>query len=162
MRSKFLVLLAAVAMLAACESTPEDSGAATGTGTGSTVVDGSRIEPGSIRDFVERVGDRVFFDFDRSDLKPEGRALVERWAVWLKQYPQYKVTIQGHADERGTREYNLALGERRAAATRSYLVAQGIPAARVTTISYGKEQPQAVGSNETAWAQNRRAVAVLQ
>ena len=161
MRSKFLVLLAAAAMLAACESTPEDKGGTTGTG-GSGPITSQRAAPGTIGDFIENVGDRVFFDFDRSDLKPEGRALVERWAVWLKQYPQYKVTIAGHADERGTREYNLALGERRAAATRSYLVAQGIPAARVTTISYGKEQPQAVGSNETAWAQNRRAVAVLQ
>lgn len=161
MRSKFLVLVAAVAMLAACESTPEDKGASTGTGgTGGTVSD--RIEPGSKRDFVERVGDRVFFDFDRSDLKPEARTTVERWATWLKQYPQYRVTIEGHADERGTREYNLALGERRAASTRNYLVSLGIPATRVTTISYGKERPAVVGSNEGAWAQNRRGVADLQ
>ncbi|MGE0254967.1 MAG: peptidoglycan-associated lipoprotein Pal [Alphaproteobacteria bacterium] len=112
-------------------------------------------------DLEINVGDRVFYDFDKYNLKPDARAQIERWAAWLKTYPNVKVTIEGHADERGTREYNLALGERRANAAMEYLVSLGVNANRVKTISYGKERPAVLGSNERAWSQNRRAVAVV-
>lgn len=118
-------------------------------------------EPGTQEHLVQQVGDRVFFGFDRYDLTNEAQATLRAQADWLRQFPSVNVTIEGHADERGTREYNLALGERRANAVKNYLVNQGIPANRVTTISYGKERPVALGSNEAAWAQNRRGVTVL-
>ncbi|MBM3503756.1 MAG: peptidoglycan-associated lipoprotein Pal [Alphaproteobacteria bacterium] len=111
---------------------------------------------------VANVGDRVFFDYDKFDLKPEARRTLERQAAWLKRFPNVNLTVEGHADERGTREYNLALGERRANSVRNFLVSQGIEARRVRMISYGKERPVALGSNETAWAQNRRGVSVVQ
>ena len=107
------------------------------------------------------MGDRVFFDFDKSDIKAEGQTVLSRQADWLKRYPNVTVTVEGHCDERGTREYNLALGERRANAVRRALVALGIPQNRIQTISYGKERPAVVGSNEAAWAQNRRGVTVI-
>jgi len=114
---------------------------------------------GSQEDLAVQAGaDRVFFAFDSYDLTPEARNTLRRQADWLKKYPQITVTIEGHSDERGTREYNLALGDRRATAAKNYLVALGIPTARISTISYGKERPAVVGSNEEAWAQNRRAV----
>ena len=116
--------------------------------------------PGTQEDLVVNVGDRVFFGFDKSDLTAEARATLDRQAAWLKKYANVRVTVEGHCDERGTREYNLALGERRATAAKNYLVAAGIPADRVKTVSYGKERPAVLGSNETAWAQNRRAVTV--
>ncbi|WP_264663993.1 peptidoglycan-associated lipoprotein Pal [Azospirillum fermentarium] len=155
MRMKALALMAALALLGACESAPKDAGAGAGTGTQNTIV------PGSQQDLVVNVGDRVFFGFDRSDLSAEARATLDRQAQWLKTYGNVNVTIEGHADERGTREYNLALGERRANAVKKYLVAQGINTARVKTISYGKERPAVVGSGEAAWAQNRRGVTVV-
>jgi len=117
--------------------------------------------PGTEADFVANVGDRVFFDFDKYNIKPEGRQTLDRQAAWLKKYPAVTVTIEGHCDERGTREYNLALGERRANAVKDYLVAAGVSPNRITTISYGKERPVAMGSNEAAWAQNRRGVTVI-
>jgi peptidoglycan-associated lipoprotein len=117
--------------------------------------------PGTQEHLVVNVGDRVFFDFDRSDLRPEARATVEALAAWLGSYPAVTLTIEGHCDERGTREYNLALGERRANAVRDYLIALGVDAGRLNTISYGKERPAVLGSNEEAWAQNRRAVFVV-
>ena len=117
---------------------------------------------GSVADFRQNVGDRVFFDTDQSTIREDGRATLNKQAEWLKKYTNYQITIEGHCDERGTREYNLALGERRANAARQYLVAQGIPAARIKTISYGKERPDPVGSDEAAWARNRRAVTALQ
>ncbi len=167
--TKFVAVAAVGLFLAACDKAPEPT-AATGTGgasarpaapqsaTGPTT---SAIQPGSVQDFQVNVGDRVFFDYDKFEVKPAGKATLDKQAAWLKRYGQYKVVIEGHADERGTREYNLALGERRANAVKGYLVNQGIPAARVTTISYGKERPVALGSNEAAWAQNRRGVTVL-
>jgi peptidoglycan-associated lipoprotein len=157
MRIKYLSLIAAVALVAACESAPKDAGNAAGTGTQQT----SSIRPGSQEDLVVNVGDRVFFGFDRYDLAPEARATLDRQASWLKQYPNVTVTIEGHADERGTREYNLALGERRANSVKNYLVAGGINPSRVKVISYGKEKPAVLGSNEAAWAQNRRGVTVV-
>ncbi len=118
--------------------------------------------PGSQADFLAQAGsDRVFFAFDSYSLDGEARDILGRQAEWLIRYPNVRVTIEGHADERGTREYNLALGERRANAARSFLAAQGVAASRMTIISYGKERPAVEGSNEAAWAQNRRAVTVL-
>ncbi len=165
MRFKVLSVFAAVLMLAACETASDQSagtagqGGATGAAAGAQTRPGPR--PGSQEDLVANVGDRVFFDFDKSDLKPEARRTIERWAAWLRQYPNVTVTVEGHCDERGTREYNIGLGERRAAAAKNYLVAQGIAANRVATISYGKERPAVVGSNEAAWSQNRRDVMVV-
>ena len=156
MRIKYLSLIAAVALVAACETAPKDAGTATDTGTKS-----SSIRPGSQEDLVVNVGDRVFFGFDRYDLAPEARATLDRQASWLKQYPNVTVTIEGHADERGTREYNLALGERRSNSVKNYLVAGGINPSRVKVISYGKEKPAVLGSNEASWAQNRRGVTVV-
>ncbi len=117
---------------------------------------------GTQADFIANVGDRVFFGYDRYDLNTEARMLLERQAAWLAQYPNLSLTIEGHADERGTREYNLALGERRANSVKNYLVAYGIDPRRVITISYGKERPSAAASNSSAWAQNRRAVTVVE
>jgi peptidoglycan-associated lipoprotein len=157
MRLKFASLFAAALLLAACSSTPDtaNNGAATGSTTTSSVV------PGSEEDLVQNVGDRVFFDFDKYDLKAEGQQTLEKQAQWLKAHPQVTVTIEGHCDPRGTREYNLALGERRATAAKNYLVALGIDPNRLETISYGKERPAVQGDDESAWAQDRRAVTVV-
>ena len=119
------------------------------------------VTPGSVADFKQNIGDRVYFDTDMSSIREDGRAVLAKQAEWLKKYTNYPITIEGKCDERGTREYNLALGERRANAARQYLIAQGIPADRIKTISYGKERPAVLGSNETAWAQNRRGVTVI-
>jgi peptidoglycan-associated lipoprotein len=148
--------------LAACSSSeqqPAASGAPQtlgGPGTGSRTA-----VPGSQQDLEASAGDRVFFAFDRSDITPEARETLTRQADWLRRYPNVTVTIEGHCDERGTREYNLALGERRAQAAKNVLVALGIPASRISTISYGKERPAVVGSTEEAYAQNRRAVTTV-
>jgi peptidoglycan-associated lipoprotein len=155
-----LSLIAGLVLLAACSQNPSTN-ADTGGGGASAGTTASTVTPGSSQDFVQNVGDRVFFDFDKSVIKPEGRTTLQRQAEWLKKYPNVTVTIEGHCDERGTREYNLALGERRATAVRNALVALGIPAARMKTISYGKERPAVLGSNEAAWAQNRRGVTVI-
>ena len=117
--------------------------------------------PGSAQDFVVNVGDRVYFEVDQTDLTPLARDTLNKQAQWLARYPKYTVTVEGHADERGTREYNLALGARRAAATRDYLGSLGIAASRIRTISYGKERPVAVCDDPSCWNQNRRAVTVL-
>ena len=117
--------------------------------------------PGSQQDFTVNVGDRVFFETDSSVLTPTARQTLDRQAQWLLQYPNYPITVEGHADERGTREYNLALGARRAAATRDYLTARGVPSNRMRTISFGKERPVAVCNDISCWSQNRRAVTVL-
>ncbi len=147
---KALAAIAATIFLVACS---EQQAAAPATTT---------VTPGSVADFRQNVGDRVFFDTDMSTIREDGRQTLNRQAEWLKKYGNYQITIEGHCDERGTREYNLALGERRANAARQYLVAQGVPAARIKTISYGKERPDPVGSDEAAWARNRRAVTALQ
>jgi peptidoglycan-associated lipoprotein len=161
MRSRMFSLLAAVALLAACESAPDTAATTTGGQMAAPTTPTTGIRPGSQQDLVANVGDRVFFDFDRSDIKAEGRTVIERQANWLKQYPNVTVTVEGHCDERGTREYNLALGERRATAVKNALVALGVPANRVQTISYGKERPAVVGSNDASYAQNRRGVTVV-
>ncbi|MCK3779013.1 peptidoglycan-associated lipoprotein Pal [Ensifer sesbaniae] len=117
--------------------------------------------PGSQQDFTVNVGDRIFFDTDSTSIRADAQQTLARQAQWLAKYPNYAITIEGHADERGTREYNLALGARRAAATRDYLISQGVPANRMKTISYGKEKPVAVCDDISCWSQNRRAVTVL-
>ena len=114
--------------------------------------------PGSEEDLVKNVGDRVFFAFDKSVLTPEDRATLDKQSAWLTQYAQNNVQIAGNCDDRGTEEYNIALGQRRANAARDYLVAKSIAASRITTISYGKDRPTALGDNEQAWAQNRNAI----
>jgi peptidoglycan-associated lipoprotein len=148
---KALTAIAAMLVIAACSSEQQAAAPATTT-----------VTPGSVADFRQNVGDRVFFDTDQSTIREDGRSTLNKQAEWLKKYTNYQITVEGHCDERGTREYNLALGERRANAARQYLVAQGIPAARIKTISYGKERPDPVGSDEAAWARNRRAVTALQ
>ena len=117
--------------------------------------------PGSVQEFNQRVGDRVFFDTDQTDLSPAAQATLDKQAAWLNQYNRYSFTIEGHADERGTREYNFALGARRAEAVHDYLAAKGVSASRMRTISYGKERPVAVCDDISCWSQNRRAVTVL-
>lgn len=114
--------------------------------------------PGTQADLVVNVGDRVFFGYDRYDVSGEAQMTLDKQAAWLQQYSNLNVTIEGHADERGTREYNIALGERRANAVKNYLVASGVNAGRINTISYGKERPAVPGSDDTSWAQNRRGV----
>ncbi len=117
--------------------------------------------PGSTQDFTVNVGDRIFFDTDSSVIRADAQQILQRQAQWLSQYPNYAITIEGHADERGTREYNIALGARRAAATRDFLASRGVSANRIKTISYGKERPVAVCDDISCWSQNRRAVTVL-
>lgn len=160
--SKFIAGFAGLLLLAACESTPDEAATTDSGGqTTQTATTTTGAAPGSEEQFVTEVGDRVFFDFDKYDLKPEAQAQLDQQAAWLKQYPQHTFVIEGHADERGTREYNLALGERRANSVKNYLVALGIDPNRIQVISYGKERPEVLGSNEAAWAQNRRAVTNL-
>lgn len=147
--AKLALGLVAALSLAACAGTNQDPNAA------------GRATPGSAQDFVVNVGDRVFFANDSTDLTPEARSTLDRQAAWLRQYPRYTVTIEGHADERGTREYNIALSARRAAVTRDYLSSRGLDGGRLRTVAYGKERPVAVCNDESCWNQNRRAVTVL-
>ena len=162
MHMRILAPLGALLLLAACSSTPEAPPGGPGGGPGGGLGLGrSGFAPGSEQDLVATAGDRVFFAYDQADISPEGQQILERQAQWLKRYPRVTVTIEGHTDERGTREYNLALGERRAEAVKNVLVALGIPASRMTTISYGKERPAVPHSDETSYAQNRRGVTVV-
>lgn len=121
----------------------------------------SKLGPGSQQDLAATAGDRVFFAYDRSDISSEGRLTLERQAQWLRRYPNVIVTIEGHTDERGTREYNISLGQRRAETVRNILIALGIPVSRIATISYGKERPEVPLSDQEPYAQNRRAVTVV-
>ncbi|MET3794852.1 peptidoglycan-associated lipoprotein Pal [Aquamicrobium terrae] len=150
-----MVALVASLAIAGCASkkTP-NSAAELGLGGGAAT-------PGSAQDFTVNVGDRIFFDLDSSSIRADAQQTLARQAQWLNRYSQYSIVIEGHADERGTREYNLALGARRAAATRDYLASQGVSAARMKTISYGKERPVAVCDDISCWSQNRRAVTTL-
>lgn len=161
MKLRFLTAVAAVAMLAACSSDDAANNKAASTATPAAPAATSGVVKGSQADFVANVGDRVFFGFDKYDLSADAKAQLGKWVAFLKQYPQDNLTVEGHADERGTREYNLALGERRANSIKDYLAANGIAASRLKVISYGKERPAVLGSNETAWAQNRRGVGVI-
>ena len=152
---KFAAMVVAGLSLAACANNPNQmAGANAALGAGNAA-------PGSAQDFVVNVGDRVFFESDSSELTPQSIATLDKQAQWLGRYNRYAFTVEGHADERGTREYNIALGARRAQAVRDYLSARGISPSRMRTISYGKERPVAVCDDISCWSQNRRAVTVL-
>ena len=153
MNIKILGAVAAVALLAACSSQQ----AATTTGSGAQAAVSGPV-PGSEEDLVRNVGDRVFFDLAQSNLKQDARDTLDKQAMWLAKYPQNNIQVAGNCDERGTEEYNLALGQRRANAAAGYLEAKGVARSRVATISYGKDRPTATGSDEQAWAQNRNAI----
>ena len=147
-------LVAFVVLLAACSRNPT-------TGVGNLGPNGG--PPGSQQEFLVTVGDRIFFDTDSSSLTPTATATLDRQAAWLNQYTQYQpVLIEGHSDERGTREYNLALGARRANVVMNYLISKGVSSGRLTMKSFGKERPVAICDNESCWSQNRRAVTVVQ
>lgn len=195
MRLKYLTLVAAMFLVAACTTASEEladtggEGAATTTsndgvttGPATTAADDDEamgeeateeeetqvaartppgIQPGSQQDLIITVGDRVFFDFDKFNIRPDARTVLSAQAAWMNRNQEVSISIEGHADQRGTREYNLALGERRATTVKNFLVALGVLESRITIISFGKERPVALGSNETAWAQNRRGVTVV-
>ena len=173
---RFLTIALLAVSLSACSSTDDEAATdpslmggtenmSQGPLSGTEVYDGNQMGgaqgtavPGSQEDLAQNVGDRVFFGYDRYDLAPEAQTTLDSQAQWLNKYPSVNITIEGHSDERGTREYNLALGERRANAVKNYLIGRGVAGNRVNTISYGKEQPAVVGTNPGSWAQNRRGV----
>ncbi|MGF1628509.1 MAG: peptidoglycan-associated lipoprotein Pal [Kiloniellaceae bacterium] len=171
MRFSLVTTFAAALLLAACSTPSEEASTTSGSGssgTGTTSqssgTQGSTIPgpaAGSQEDLTVEVGDRVFFDFDQFNIRADQRGTVEALAAWLDTNPSVTLTVEGHCDERGTREYNLALGERRANSVRDYLVALGVNPARLSTVSYGEERPAVLGSNDSAWAQNRRGVFVV-
>ncbi len=144
-----LLVLGAIAIVGCAKQQPEPAATA------------GAAAPGSQQDFIVNVGDRVFFDTDSTELSEQARATLDKQAQWLNQYSRYAFLIEGHADERGTREYNIALGARRAQTVREYLISRGVSAQRMRTISYGKERPVAVCNDISCWSQNRRAVTVL-
>lgn len=155
---RFVPVVVAAALTCACASTQNGTqGGVAGQLNGA----GGPITKGSQRDFSVNVGDIVYFTTDSSDLTPEAQQTLKKQAQWLRQYPQFTITIEGHADERGTREYNIALGARRASAVRSFLGRNGVNGSRIRTISYGKERPVAVCNDISCWSQNRRAQTVL-
>ena len=187
MRLRMILALLLAFGVAACESTPDETSSTTGDGFEEPVVstplpddsddivvktepeppiidtpDPNEPIPGSQNDLVQKVGDRIFFELDSAVLGPEARRTLDRQATWLELFPEVEFVIEGHCDERGTREYNLALGERRANAVREYLIAQGVQPSRLRTLSYGKERPYAMTHNEEAWALNRRSVSVVE
>ncbi len=150
---KIAAALAGVLVLAGCSKSNKPE--LVGDAAQQTAV------PGSERDFVVNVGDRIQFLVDQSTLTPQAQDILRRQAAWLRQYAQVTVQVEGHADERGTREYNIALSARRATATREFLIAQGVQPSRISTIAYGKERPVALCDAEQCWQQNRRAVTVV-
>jgi len=152
---KYGLALALALSIGACARNSADGDALNGA---ANVAAGA---PGSVQDFATNVGDRVFFETDSTDLTPTAQATLDKQAAWLNRYSSYSFTIEGHADERGTREYNFALGARRSETTKNYLIAKGVAASRMKTISYGKERPVAVCDDISCWSQNRRAVTVL-
>jgi peptidoglycan-associated lipoprotein len=178
MINRIFALFAVVAFLAACETAPKDAGDAAGSGasgssdTSSSSSSSSSASGGSTSsssgsstmtkdEELVSIGNKVYFDFDSSALSADAKSTLNAQAAFLRSNPSVRITVEGHADERGTREYNLALGDRRASAARDFLVAQGIDGARIKTISYGKERPEMVGSNDEAWAKNRRSVSII-
>ena len=168
MKLTFPILIAAAALaLAGCETSSDADSMSKGSGDTAKADTMKKDEtmmakkpsgppPGSQLDLEVNIGDRVFFDFDKSNLKPEARTAIERWAAWLKTYPQNRVVIEGHADERGTREYNLGLGERRGNAVSGLLSAAGAMGSQLDTVSYGEERPVCRVSDDSCWSQNRR------
>jgi peptidoglycan-associated lipoprotein len=178
MFKNFLSLFFIVFFVAACASTPKDTADSSGSGSSDSVSasgdgltsvdytsdsssDGASIVPGSQEDLIVNIGDRVFFAYDSDELSADAQETLQLQAAWLKQHNKSSVTIEGHCDERGTREYNLALGEKRAQAVKNYLNSLGVSSSSLNTISYGKERPAVIGSNDAAWAQNRRSVTVV-
>ena len=175
---KILLTLFLIAFISACSTTPKDTVDSSGSGSSgefntattstsedeastavdTTTSDFSGIISGTHEDFIVSVGDRVFFDYDSAELDADAQELLQAQAAWLKQYKKTSIIIEGHCDERGTREYNLALGEKRAQAVKNYLNGLGVDSSSISTISYGKERPAVVGSNDDAWSQNRRSV----
>jgi peptidoglycan-associated lipoprotein len=149
---KLVGMLAVALSIGACAKNPTDN---------ANLANASAAVPGSQQDFVVNVGDRVFFENDSSELTQQSVSTLEKQAQWLRAYPQYAFLVEGHADERGTREYNIALGARRAQAVRDYLTSRGVQSQRMRTISYGKERPVAVCNDISCWSQNRRSVTVL-
>lgn len=170
MRTTIVSLAAAAALLAACAQDPEATSSAGGTGDAVTTTTDKAVTPlpgptgpelGTQQDLVVNIGDRVLFDFDQYAVRADQEAVLRRLAGWMRQYGNIALTLEGHADERGTREYNLALGERRANAVKDYLASLGIAADRLFVVSFGKERPAVLGANEAAWEQNRRSVFVI-
>ncbi len=155
---KLLGAFGMMTLLAACGGGNTNTGAATGLGA---TAQPSGNMPGSEQDLVANVGDRIYYEFNTSSLTADAKATLDRQAAWLAKYPQVQVQLAGNCDDRGTEEYNIALGERRANAARDYLVAQGVSSQRVTTISYGKDRPTALGDDEQAWQQNRNAITAV-
>jgi len=151
-----IALVAALAISGCASKKTPNNAADLGLGGGAGAA-----TPGSAQDFTVNVGDRIFFDTDSSAIRADAQSTLSKQAQWLNKYGQYRITVEGHADERGTREYNIALGARRAAATRDFLIGQGVAGNRMKTISYGKERPVAVCDDISCWSQNRRAVTVL-
>jgi peptidoglycan-associated lipoprotein len=160
---KLIAVFAAAAFLAGCHKAETTTGPAPDNGMGGVESGalGGGTGPGSEQDLQQNVGDRVFFALNHSDLSGEARQTLNKQAAWLKRYSSVRVTIEGHCDERGTREYNMALGARRANSARAYLVALGVEPGRIQTVSYGAERPAVLGTGESVWAQNRRAVTVV-
>ena len=161
--AKFAAAVALALTAAACSNQDSITGGtlAGGPGSGGGFGAGGAASPGSAQDFAVNVGDRVFFESDSTDLTPQAVATLDKQAQWLGRYPRYTILLEGHADERGTREYNFSLGARRAQTVRDYLASRGIDGSRVRTVSYGKERPVAVCNDISCWSQNRRAVTVL-
>ena len=159
MLKKLLLLVVAGFFLASCAATNTEQGGDVDAASSNT-ASGGDITAGTQEDLIVNVGDRVFFEFDSSELTVDAQATLDAQAAWLQQYPDTNITIEGHADERGTREYNLALGERRANAAKDYLMTYGISSDRISVLSYGKERPVDSGSNPLAWSKNRRSVTV--
>ena len=176
---KFLLTLFFLAFVAGCSTTSKDTAESSGSSDVNAVTpssgdsdiladlintplgvleqSGQSIEPGSQEDLIVNVGDRVFFDYDSAELDADAQELLQHQAAWFKQHNILSVTIEGHCDERGTVEYNLALGERRAGAVKSYLGDAGLDESRIEIISYGEEKPADMGHDEQAWSKNRRA-----
>ncbi|MBX2853747.1 MAG: peptidoglycan-associated lipoprotein Pal [Rhodobacteraceae bacterium] len=167
MRRPMMLIAAGLALVLTAACSSRDEAPASGAGANSPSNQVARAAPtpqvdaGSIEYFQVSVGDRVFFETDRSDLTPEARAVLDRQAQWLQVNPNTRVVVEGHADERGTREYNLALGARRANAVRSYLASKGVPATRMRAVSFGRERPVEICSRTECWAKNRRSVTVV-
>ena len=175
---KILLSIFLAAFISACSTTPKDTAGTSGSGSSSassdpssgdadiladlenTELGGPNVEPGSQEDLVVNVGDRVFFGYDSSELDSDAKELLQDQVAWIKQH-NASITIEGHCDERGTREYNLALGEKRAQAVKNYMTSLGISSSQISTISFGKERPAVVGSNDGAWSQNRRSVTTV-
>ena len=167
---KILLSFFLVAFVSACSTTPKDTAGASGSGASSpaagdsdiladlenTELGGPNIEPGSQEDLIVNVGDRVFFGYDSSELDPDAQELLQDQVAWLKQYSNVSVIVEGHCDERGTREYNLALGEKRAQSVKEFLIVNGISSSKIDVVSYGEERPDRLGSSESAYKANRR------